>query len=149
VDWVQAQSHRISKAVHWHSDLAQTLRDTAIKASPVEWMTAGLESLLEEDIFGADEAFGAPAPDRPLRVLIMGAGMVGLMLANAFEEYGISAELAARQTVRRPHPSGIILYPNALKALRSMGVDLDEAPSTRSTVSRSPTSRAAAWTRSR
>jgi 2-polyprenyl-6-methoxyphenol hydroxylase-like FAD-dependent oxidoreductase len=54
-------------------------------------------------------------------VLVVGAGIAGLLAAARLEEYGIGVEIAERAPTLRTTTAGIVLHPNALGCLGRLG----------------------------
>jgi 2-polyprenyl-6-methoxyphenol hydroxylase-like FAD-dependent oxidoreductase len=54
-------------------------------------------------------------------VLVVGAGNAGLMAAARLQEYGIGVEVAEQAPVLRTTTAGIVLHPNALACMGSLG----------------------------
>ena len=57
------------------------------------------------------------------RVVIAGAGIGGLTTAIALRRHGISARVLERATALGPVGAGLALQPNAMRALRTLGLD--------------------------
>lgn len=55
-------------------------------------------------------------------ILIVGAGIAGLALATALTARGLSCEVVERESSWKTVGAGITLYPNGLRALKSLGV---------------------------
>jgi len=60
---------------------------------------------------------------RPGRILIVGGGIAGLTLATALRRRGFGPELVERSPVWRAEGGGIAVQPNAIRALRALGID--------------------------
>lgn len=57
-------------------------------------------------------------------ILVVGAGNAGLMAAGRLQEYGIAVEVAERAPALRTTAAGIVLHPNALACMGSLGTRL-------------------------
>ena len=57
-----------------------------------------------------------------MRIAIIGAGIGGLSLAIALRVHGLQAPVYERAAVLEPVGAGITLWPNAIRALRELGV---------------------------
>jgi FAD-dependent urate hydroxylase len=56
------------------------------------------------------------------RILIVGGGIAGLTLAAALRQRGFDLELVERKTVSQAAAGGIAIQPNAIRALRTLGI---------------------------
>ncbi len=56
-------------------------------------------------------------------ILVVGGGIGGLSLAVALAKRGVPCELVEREREWTTVGAGIALYPNGLRALRSLGLD--------------------------
>jgi 2-polyprenyl-6-methoxyphenol hydroxylase-like FAD-dependent oxidoreductase len=64
---------------------------------------------------------------RPLRVLIVGAGIAGLGLARALGQRGLSADVVEREEGWPSTGAGLYLPANAVRAVASLGLDAELA----------------------
>jgi 2-polyprenyl-6-methoxyphenol hydroxylase-like FAD-dependent oxidoreductase len=61
-------------------------------------------------------------PPRDRRAVVVGAGIAGLALAHGLARLGYGVRVLERDAVLRTEGAGLTLWPNALSALRSLGL---------------------------
>lgn len=61
--------------------------------------------------------------DRPRSAVVVGAGIAGLAMASALERLGFAVRVLEREAGLRVEGAGLSLWPNAVDALRSLGLD--------------------------
>lgn len=57
------------------------------------------------------------------KAIVVGSGIAGLTAAIALKRTGVDVEIFERTPRRRIAPGAVVLWPNALKALRQLGLD--------------------------
>jgi 2-polyprenyl-6-methoxyphenol hydroxylase-like FAD-dependent oxidoreductase len=68
------------------------------------------------------EGFGLRAREQPLHALVVGGGIGGLTAAIALRRIGIEADVFERTPTLAAGGSGLVLFPHALRALRSLAI---------------------------
>ena len=74
-------------------------------------------------LLGDNEANAERMPINATRIIIIGAGIGGLAAALALQRRGLSVVVYERATEIREIGAGVVIAPNARRALRDLGVD--------------------------